>query len=356
MFSDIINKMTESITVLKKRRTQLKKSITIFCKYIIDNQGSLNDVKVRIEKLEDTYNKFEKVQDEIEILCNNDADLEKEDKYKYEVQESYLMAQSCWKTISEDSFNQTMVPGEVPNTQPSGVVNNDLSTVLDKISETLSTVVGLQDKSANAANNETRLPKIELPSFDGKLQNWSKFRDLFVGLVDSKNTISDAEKLEYLQSKLIGEASLVIKHLPSNNDNYKIAWDLIKKKYDKPVLIKEYYMKLIINQPIMKSGHIDELKPFYSGICESYNALKTLFTDVTSWDPLLLVIIREKLDKNTLRLWYRTYDVDSATLKNLFEFLEKRISEFEAIYNNESNVNSSKTKGRVNKFFTVRVS
>ena len=61
-------------------------------------------------------------------------------------------------------------------------------------------------------------------------------------MVDTKTNLSEVEKLEYLQTKLNGEALLIIMHLTPTNGNYRIAWDLVKKKYDRPDQIKEHIL------------------------------------------------------------------------------------------------------------------
>ncbi|KOX75128.1 hypothetical protein WN51_14550 [Melipona quadrifasciata] len=46
------------------------------------------------------------------------------------------------------------------------------------------------------------LPKIELPRFDGKMEEWLSFKDRFISMIDNKVTLSDIEKLHYLRSAL----------------------------------------------------------------------------------------------------------------------------------------------------------
>ncbi|XP_036319540.1 uncharacterized protein LOC118733979 [Rhagoletis pomonella] len=71
--------------------------------------------------------------------------------------------------------------------------------------------------------HEMRLPRIQIPEFDGKCTDWIRFRDLSETLVHNRQNISNIEKLEYLQTKVRGEALSHIKHLKPANANYDFA-------------------------------------------------------------------------------------------------------------------------------------
>ena len=46
--------------------------------------------------------------------------------------------------------------------------------------------------------------------------------------MDRNESLSDVEKLKYLNSKLIGEAKLAVSGLLLSNENYKVAKELLK--------------------------------------------------------------------------------------------------------------------------------
>ena len=184
------------------------------------------------------------------------------------------------------------------------------------------------DASTNINNSSIRLPQIEIPDFDGNLSNW----------------------IRYLQTKLKGEVSLIIKHLTPTNSNYRIVWDLVKKKYNRPDQIKETYIRLLLTQPSVRNGTLSEVRRFYNNTIECYNALSVLYESVASWDPLLLFLIKEKLDRETITLWHRQHsDIDRQSFKKLLDFLENRIMELESL---ETLDESTKFK-RTNKFVTM---
>ena len=68
-----------------------------------------------------------------------------------------------------------------------------------------------------------KLPKIELPRFDGKVEEWLSFKDRFMSMTDNKVTLSDTEKLHYLRSALSGDAAAIIEAVDTTTSSYKNA-------------------------------------------------------------------------------------------------------------------------------------
>lgn len=328
---------------LKKKRTQIKRTITKIYNFINSQHASYNDTKVRIVEIDKTYEKYKDVQDEIDILSVTEDEIQKENNYRDEIEEMYFSIKSVWAAQSQDNLENTIVEGATASSPN----NNDLTiqaivqqqstttSLLETMSATLSTVANLQTNahSTNSSHSELRLPSIQLPDFDGDLSNWVRFRDLFIALVDSKENLSHVEKLEYLRTKLKGEASTIVKHLNPTNDNYKIAWDLIKANYDKPDVIQRKYFEILFDQKSVKSGTSVEFRQFYNNTVECYNALKVMNNSIDSWDCVLLYLIEKKLDQDTLTLWHRQQkDDEPQTFPQFLKFLSKRAIELENIH------------------------
>ena len=67
--------------------------------------------------------------------------------------------------------------------------------------------------SASGFSNSSqfhKLPKLNMPTFDGNLLNWQSFWDSFSSAVHDNTTLSDVQKFNYLKSQLYGEASQCI--------------------------------------------------------------------------------------------------------------------------------------------------
>jgi len=69
----------------------------------------------------------------------------------------------------------------------------------------------------------TTLPRIQLPTFSGKYEDWPAFRDLFKSIIGKDTSTSSVEKLHYLKTCLKGEAELLIRSLTTTDENFERA-------------------------------------------------------------------------------------------------------------------------------------
>jgi len=66
----------------------------------------------------------------------------------------------------------------------------------------------------------TTLPRIQLPQFSGRYEDWPPFRDLFRSLIVKDSSISDVTRLHYLKASLKGEAESLVRSLPTTEENF----------------------------------------------------------------------------------------------------------------------------------------
>ena len=65
--------------------------------------------------------------------------------------------------------------------------------------------------SGATCNVQVKLPKIELPTFDGNILCWqSYYQSVKVSIVDN-SALADVQKLEYIMHSLIGAAAESVK-------------------------------------------------------------------------------------------------------------------------------------------------
>ncbi|GBN18449.1 hypothetical protein AVEN_36532-1 [Araneus ventricosus] len=76
----------------------------------------------------------------------------------------------------------------------------------------------IKDNSENECSKSVKikLPKIPLPIFHGKYEEWSSFGNQFMNLIANNDDLSDSEKLYYLRSSLKGGA----KQVETENDTF----------------------------------------------------------------------------------------------------------------------------------------
>ena len=77
--------------------------------------------------------------------------------------------------------------------------------------------------------NITRIPKLDIPTFNGEILNWQKFWDQFAIVVHNQKNISNAERLLYLEQAVHGgPAAKAIEGLSRTGAQYEQAFEHLK--------------------------------------------------------------------------------------------------------------------------------
>ncbi|XP_018403198.1 PREDICTED: uncharacterized protein LOC108780103 [Cyphomyrmex costatus] len=121
-----------------------------------------------------------------------------------------------------------------------------------------------------------RLPKLNLPSFSGKYDEWFPFFDTFNSVIHSNASLSDAQRFQYLRGCLTGDASAVISSLEISDANYAVAWSILKSRYDNKREIVQNHVKAIMDLPSMAKENPVELRKISDGAAKHLHALQAL--------------------------------------------------------------------------------
>ncbi|XP_076301733.1 uncharacterized protein LOC143219738 [Lasioglossum baleicum] len=166
-----------------------------------------------------------------------------------------------------------------------------------------------------------KLPRIEIPTFDGDFSKWRPFEARFSSAVVRNKSLSDAVRLEYLLAALKGEALAAVEHLDLVDDSFKIAWDRLKEIYDNErVIVQSLLHRLHSLQP-MKRERLDTLKQFTVHYRNTLEALHKL--GKTSEDHHLVYFVTRQFDKELASEWnkYLGNSKQYPAYKELEEFM-----------------------------------
>ncbi|XP_071574714.1 uncharacterized protein [Temnothorax nylanderi] len=220
-----------------------------------------------------------------------------------------------------------------------------LSEALEKFTKPVANSTSINDSSITTENNSTmiQLPRILLPRFSGRYTDWANFRDIFESLVANNESLSNVQRLHYLKSSLIDEASLVIKNITVTDANYRTAWSELKSRYENQRAIIASYLQTIFNISPMKSESVAALKLVRDTTNDALSALRNLGRPVDTWDDLLVFNTVQNLDPRTRKEWELSLgdSVEQPTYKDLNSFLSTRIRALEAA---NSSIDNSSTK------------
>ncbi|KYN24380.1 PREDICTED: uncharacterized protein LOC108758197 [Trachymyrmex cornetzi] len=176
-----------------------------------------------------------------------------------------------------------------------------------------------------------RLPKLNLPTFSGKYDEWFPFFDTFNSVIHSNTSLSNAQRFQYLRASLTGDASAVISSLEISDANYDVAWSILRDRYDNKRVIVQNHVKAIIDLPSMSRENSVDLRKISDGAAKHLHTLQALKRPTTHWDDLLILILTSKLDPITLREWEVSLTGNELpSLKQLLDFVAHRCQVLEA--------------------------
>lgn len=183
-------------------------------------------------------------------------------------------------------------------------------------------------------HHTVKLPTIILPTFDGTYEKWLNFHDTYSSLIHSSQTLTVIEKFHYLKSTLSGGALQLIQSIEVTNENYDVAWTLLKERFtNKKLLIKKHVNALFELKSVSKENSTN-LRDLLDGMTMNLRVLKHLGQPTDTWDTLIVYYIANKFDSSTRKEWESSAHgtkKDVATVCELTEFLQTRCAILESL-------------------------
>ncbi|CAG7823851.1 unnamed protein product [Allacma fusca] len=172
---------------------------------------------------------------------------------------------------------------------------------------------------------KVNLPKLELPKFTGRLEDWITFSDLFTHVVHANNELSGAQKLQYLKSALQGDEARLLDAITIADGNYETAWKIVTDRYQHTREILHTLINKFLHQPEVQQESATSLLNMIDVTNQSLNALRVLNCKPEEWNVILVTVIMNKLDLETRRVYERSlYHNEMPTFEELMRFLQKQ--------------------------------
>lgn len=277
------------LATLRIQRGQLKAASTRMKHFLValeSDRSKISQLTARFENFKKTLDQFNEIQNAIE--CVDVEDISADERTQFEDLYYEIVAQ-C----------NSMV--EAKNSEAGS------------ISPTSTAQIGL------------RLPKIELPCFEGDYTDWLNFRDLFLSLIHENEGLNHVQKLHYLKSCLKNNAAQIIASLPTIASNYSVAWQLINERFNNErILIKTHVDNILDAVPIQRES-ATSIRTLSDTLARNVTALKALNQPAESWSTLLVHIVGRKLDFASKRAWeMQNATAESPSFDDLQRFLRER--------------------------------
>jgi hypothetical protein len=299
---------------LYKQRASIKGQLTSFKKYLrafqeldlqIITKSHVNELNLRLTKIQNIFNNFDVVQSEIEIYDENPDEqiLLRED-----------IESQFYSVISE---------------------TQELLTMYKKFSCSKEQLVP-----------NIKLPTISLKVFNGDREKWLEFHDTYCSLIHYNVTIDAISKFHYLKSSLEGIAANVIKSIPVSSENYIIAWDLLCERYNNKRLLINHHLKALFSLERINSASERSIRFIIDTVMKNLRSLETLGEPTDKWDTIVIYLVSAKLDASTSMKWeeYRNGLSVSPTLEHFYNFLRDRATILENVQAGHTYVNDKGQK------------
>ncbi|CAI6368824.1 unnamed protein product [Macrosiphum euphorbiae] len=210
----------------------------------------------------------------------------------------------------------------------------DMEELIEKHGpSTTSSSMHPSNQSRASVNETMRLPTINIPTFNGEIENWASYIDTFNALFHNNKDLPNVHKMHYLKSGVCGTAAEVIKSFSITSDNYQAAYDELVKPYENKALTIQVHIRALLNSPKVHTNCAAELKKLHYHVNSHVRSLIALKQPVQHWDAWLTTIVCCHLDPTTAGEWQLLQtSKELPAFKDIESFLSKRIAAYEVGY------------------------
>ncbi|GFQ93710.1 integrase catalytic domain-containing protein [Trichonephila clavata] len=186
----------------------------------------------------------------------------------------------------------------------------------------------------------SRLPELSLAQFNGDIETWFIFKEQFKEIIENCG-LNDKQKLQYLQSCLIG----IAKHVQTVDDTYDSLFLALEQRFEnkRQIINKHINALLMLKYEKFRGDSNVDLRNLVDTCTKHLRALKLLKIEHNTFSELLLIqLVMQVLDTETKRLFEMTLEsTDIPKWDDILAFLNKRSLLLE-------NLPSAGTKGKQN--------
>lgn len=260
---------------------------------------------------------------------------------KFETQHDKLVT-SCWEALLDSDYQKKdlLLLTEETYLAQKGLFLDTLLTLKNKAGVE-NPVVG----TSPSQPSRTTLPRIQLPQFSGQYEEWPSFRDLFHSLIGKDSSISQVEQLHYLKTCVKGEAELLIRSLPTTDENFERAWKTLTDYYENKRLLVRSYISRFTTLQKMKGESATELRKLYHCVMSTVGSLESLGRPITRGEDLFVHLIVDRFDSRSRCEWENSLSdtTEPPSYSALQQFLDRRLHTLESLQSLKPENNSAKS-------------
>lgn len=257
---------------------------------IVEEEITLPQVKVHQKKVEAAYKEYSDYHERIMVICPPSKRQDQDCKYVE------------FETLYDD-------------------ISLALETWIEMLSQT--------NRNQQPIVVQPSLPRA-IPHFDGKYEQWEKFKVMFRDVVDRSND-PPRIKLYHLEKALIGDAAGIIDAKTIADGNYDHAWEILAERFEDKRRMVDHHISGLLNMRKMSQESHSELREMVDSCVGHVENLKHLGLDFTGVsDTIVTHILSHALDDETKKLWESSVaHGELPEYEDTVKFLKGRISVLE---------------------------
>ena len=183
------------------------------------------------------------------------------------------------------------------------------------------------ESSSSISAVNVKLPKLELPKFNGEITQWQSFWEQFSSHIDDTE-LPVISKLTYLLSLLEGPARNVVQGVPHTSASYKTVVDLLKERFGKTERIIHAHVQALLSLQVpveQGKNYISQLWILRDEVVKHTRSLEALKVTGKQCEVLLTPIIVSRLPADLRLNWSRDCVGHESDLEWLLNWLKKEI-------------------------------
>ena len=182
--------------------------------------------------------------------------------------------------------------------------------------------------SASNIESSIRLPKLQLPNFDGNILRWPEFWDIYESSVHRQD-IPKVVKYSYLKGVLRGSAASAITGVSITNEGYDVAIRILQEKFgNKEAIVEALYAKL---------QRLPTASNKFGDIKYTHDVIEKLLRQLESQGEMVnqqRMLIHQLLSKFPLEVIVKLEDVKRCDQAWTMQLLRKLLSQYVMIQEN----------------------
>ena len=234
-----------------------------------DKTQDVLNIKLRMERLEEIWNKYEEIQDRIVSM---DCDSSRHDNFRNDFETKFYELNVKMQRIIDEHDAKSSQQIHPTDASDQGSLNS---------------------------HNHLKLPAIKLPIYSSQYDRLISLSDMFKEMIHENDSLPEIQKLHYLKSSLSGEAERLISNLPMTASNCANARKLLVERYENKRLIAASDIRQLLGLKQFHKESANEFTELFNTFSNNINALKALNIQASLSDVIISQIITNNLDSTT---------------------------------------------------------